>query len=53
VPGVFRTPFQTRPLDLGTDAFYTSRKEAVDALLQEVADGGAGEAEVVVMQARL
>ena len=43
VPGVFRTPFQTRPLDLGTDAFYTSRKDAVDALLQEVAEGGAGE----------
>lgn len=34
LPDVFRNPFQTAPLDLGTDAFYPSRREAIDQRLQ-------------------
>jgi Fanconi-associated nuclease 1 len=40
LPEVFRTPFQTAPLDLGSDAFYPARREALDARLQLV--GGRG-----------
>ncbi len=29
VPDVFRTPFQTAPLDLETDAFYPTRRDMV------------------------
>lgn len=42
VPGVFRTPFQTCPLDMGTDAFYPARQHLLDTRLQAVADGQAG-----------
>ncbi|XP_066541617.1 core-binding factor subunit beta isoform X1 [Hoplias malabaricus] len=31
VPDVFRTPYQTCPLDLHTDTFYGNRKEAIEA----------------------
>ncbi|GLI71599.1 hypothetical protein VaNZ11_016863 [Volvox africanus] len=41
VPGVFRSPFQTAPLDLDTDAFLPARREAVDARLQLIASGAA------------
>ncbi|KAI3439047.1 hypothetical protein D9Q98_001457 [Chlorella vulgaris] len=41
VPDVFRTPFQTAPLDLNTVSFYPSRKEAVEACLGRVAAGEA------------
>ncbi|GAX84969.1 hypothetical protein CEUSTIGMA_g12390.t1 [Chlamydomonas eustigma] len=41
VQDVFRTPFQTAPLDLGTDAFYPARKQAIEDRLQAVAEGGA------------
>ncbi len=34
LPDVFRTPFQTAPLDLGTDAFFPARRALVDARLQ-------------------
>ncbi|KAG1651664.1 hypothetical protein FOA52_011853 [Chlamydomonas sp. UWO 241] len=39
VPNVFRTPFQTAPLDLGTEVFYHARREAADARLTEIASG--------------
>nr|XP_023673054.1 fanconi-associated nuclease 1 [Paramormyrops kingsleyae]XP_023673055.1 fanconi-associated nuclease 1 [Paramormyrops kingsleyae] len=31
IPDVFRNPYQTCPLDLHTDSFYESRREAVEA----------------------
>ncbi|XP_077174451.1 fanconi-associated nuclease 1 [Paroedura picta] len=34
VPDVFRTPYQSYPLDLYTDSFYENRKEAIEARLQ-------------------
>ena len=34
LPDVFRSPFQTAPLDLATDAFYPSRRHLVDDCLQ-------------------
>ena len=34
LPDVFRSPFQTAPLDLATDAFYPSRRSLVDDCLQ-------------------
>ncbi|KXZ52525.1 hypothetical protein GPECTOR_9g569 [Gonium pectorale] len=43
VPEVFRSPFQTAPLDLDTDAFLPSRRELVDARLQAIAGGAAPE----------
>eukprot|EP00850_Spirogloea_muscicola_P009276 SM000052S17668 [mRNA] locus=s52:48375:53421:+ [translate_table: standard] len=39
VPDVFQTPFQTAPLDLNTDAFYTARRELIDRQLEEVRQG--------------
>lgn len=42
VPDVFRTPFQTAPLDLGTPTFYLARKQQVDERLNEIASGNAG-----------
>eukprot|EP00887_Chlorella_sp_A99_P003277 scaffold9.g3277.t1 len=41
VPDVFRSPFQTAPLDLDTDAFYPARREAIEARLARVAAGEA------------
>eukprot|EP00897_Mesotaenium_endlicherianum_P008066 jgi/Mesen1/7288/ME000373S06360 len=34
VPDVFQTPFQTAPLDLRTDAFYTARRELIERQLE-------------------
>eukprot|EP00850_Spirogloea_muscicola_P018365 SM000167S02978 [mRNA] locus=s167:251131:256223:- [translate_table: standard] len=39
VPDVFQTPFQTAPLDLNTDAFFTARRELIDRRLEEVRQG--------------
>jgi hypothetical protein len=54
VPEVFRTPFQSAPLDLGTDAFYPARREALDERLQQVGSGswvlGAGVAGQCVLE---
>ena len=36
VPNVFIDRFQTVPLDLNTDDFYSSRKEAIDGKVQEL-----------------
>lgn len=36
VPDVFQTPYQDRPLDLFTEAFYKSRAEAIETRLHEV-----------------
>ena len=45
VPGVFRSPFQTAPLDLGTDAFFPARKAAIERRLQEVSAADADDLE--------
>ncbi|KIM22252.1 hypothetical protein M408DRAFT_28886 [Serendipita vermifera MAFF 305830] len=36
VPGVFETVYQTAPLDLVHDTFYSARKELVDKRLEEI-----------------
>ena len=36
VPDVFVSPYQDRPLDLYTDAFYKSRKESIDLRLENI-----------------
>ncbi|KAG9020285.1 hypothetical protein FS842_007431, partial [Serendipita sp. 407] len=41
VPGAFETPYQTAPLDLVMDTFYTSRKEVIDARLKQILNGDA------------
>ncbi|CAN8288526.1 unnamed protein product [Cochlearia groenlandica] len=43
VPGVFRTRFQTAPLDLETESFYLTRKETIESQLEKVANGMAEE----------
>lgn len=42
VSDVFRTPFQTAPLDLGSDTFYQDRCEAIEAVLKQIEDGEGG-----------
>lgn len=42
VPGVFQSPFQSAPLDLHTDSFYTSRESTIMKRLEEVRNGKAG-----------
>lgn len=41
VPDVFRTSFQTAPLDLGHPGFYESRKQVIENILEKVKCGGA------------
>jgi len=36
VPGAFETAYQTAPLDLIHDTFYSSRKELIDERLEEL-----------------
>lgn len=43
IPNVFQTAYQTCPLDLHTDAFYPSRISEVNARLNEIANGKAGD----------
>ncbi|KAL7081099.1 hypothetical protein ACP275_14G018200 [Erythranthe tilingii] len=43
VPNVFRTKFQTAPLDLETDSFYEARKSLIEALLDKIVNGMAEE----------
>ncbi|XP_057783244.1 fanconi-associated nuclease 1 homolog isoform X2 [Salvia miltiorrhiza] len=43
VPNVFRTKFQTAPLDLETDSFYETRKSLIEAHLEKIRDGMAEE----------
>ncbi|XP_024192278.1 fanconi-associated nuclease 1 homolog isoform X2 [Rosa chinensis] len=43
VPNVFRTRFQTAPLDLETDSFYLVRKNHIESHLQKILDGMAEE----------
>ncbi|XP_073048729.1 fanconi-associated nuclease 1 homolog isoform X3 [Primulina eburnea] len=43
VPNVFRTKFQTAPLDLETDNFYEVRKSLVEELLDKIREGMAEE----------
>nr|XP_023925161.1 fanconi-associated nuclease 1 homolog isoform X3 [Quercus suber] len=39
VPNVFRTRFQTAPLDMETDSFYLARKSCIESHLQKIHDG--------------
>ncbi|XP_010069382.2 fanconi-associated nuclease 1 homolog isoform X1 [Eucalyptus grandis] len=43
VPNVFRTKFQTAPLDLETDGFFLARKGLIETHLQNIHDGMAEE----------
>ncbi|XP_042439856.1 fanconi-associated nuclease 1 homolog isoform X2 [Zingiber officinale] len=43
VPDVFRSRFQTAPLDFDTDDFYTSREHLIECQLQKIEDGMAEE----------
>ncbi|XP_050237800.1 fanconi-associated nuclease 1 homolog isoform X2 [Mercurialis annua] len=43
VPNVFLNRFQTAPLDLETDGFYTARKTLIESHLQKIHDGLAEE----------
>eukprot|EP00898_Chlorokybus_atmophyticus_P003204 jgi/Chlat1/3885/Chrsp26S00304 len=40
VPDVFRTEFQTAPLDLHTDAFYVARTDLIAAQVERIREGG-------------
>lgn len=41
IPGAFETSFQTGPLDLVHDTFYSSRKEAIEERLRLIEEGHA------------
>ncbi|KAK2731607.1 hypothetical protein FQN57_003273 [Myotisia sp. PD_48] len=41
VPNVFQTPFQTCPLDLHTDSFYSARISEINRRLVEISNGEA------------
>jgi Fanconi-associated nuclease 1 len=36
LPGLFQTPYQSGPLDFGTDTFYTSRLSEIESLLDRI-----------------
>jgi len=48
VADVFRSPFQTAPLDLDTDAFYPARLQEIERRLQEVAAGDGDSIELAI-----
>lgn len=48
IPGAFETPYQSAPLDLIDDTFYFSRKEMIEARLEEIRAGKAPEVIVKV-----
>ncbi|KNE71579.1 hypothetical protein AMAG_16141 [Allomyces macrogynus ATCC 38327] len=39
VPGVFETPYQSAPLDLGSECFYRSRQEQIERKLAQIESG--------------
>ncbi|KAM5431303.1 putative phosphodiesterase I [Microsporum canis] len=41
IPNVFQTPFQTCPLDLHTDSFYSSRVSEINSRLAQISNGEA------------
>lgn len=41
VPNVFQTPYQTCPLDLHTDAFYSARISEINMRINEIGEGKA------------
>ncbi|KAF8623325.1 hypothetical protein AX15_006403 [Amanita polypyramis BW_CC] len=43
VPGAFETPYQTAPLDLADDTFYHTRKDLIEARLEEIRNDRARE----------
>ncbi|KAG0179196.1 hypothetical protein DFQ29_002419 [Apophysomyces sp. BC1021] len=43
VPGVFETPYQTAPLDFGSDAFYIGRSELINTRLDDILRGQCSE----------
>lgn len=43
IPNVFQTAFQTAPLDLFSDTFYSARLGEINARLAEIANGGGRE----------
>lgn len=43
VTDVFQTPYQDKPLDLFTEAFYKSRRSAIETRLEEISAFGAAE----------
>ncbi|KAK4628782.1 Fanconi-associated nuclease 1 [Fulvia fulva] len=43
IPNVFQTAYQTCPLDLHSDAFYPSRISEVNARLNDISNGEAGQ----------
>jgi hypothetical protein len=40
IPGVFVSPFQTRPLDLNSEFFYILRRTQIDERLKMIREGG-------------
>lgn len=43
VPGAFETAYQTAPLDLAHDSFFSAREAAIEERLKEIEDGKARE----------
>lgn len=41
VPDVFRTPFQTAPLDLSCPSFYPARRQVIEDTLSRIRSGAA------------
>ncbi|GAV66169.1 VRR_NUC domain-containing protein/HIRAN domain-containing protein [Cephalotus follicularis] len=53
IPNVFRTRFQTAPLDLETDSFYRVRKSLIESHLQKINDGMAEEILIISWDAHV
>lgn len=43
IPGAFETPYQTAPLDISHESFYTSRQHLIDERLHDIRHGKAHE----------
>jgi Fanconi-associated nuclease 1 len=39
VPGAFETPYQTGPMDLGHDTFFSARRKEIEERLEEIERG--------------
>ncbi|CAO3625770.1 unnamed protein product [Cunninghamella echinulata] len=47
LPGVFETPFQTAPLDLGTDAFYVGRIGMINERINQIGKKGSDYLDII------
>lgn len=50
VPGAFETPYQTAPLDIMDMSFFSARRVAIEARIEDIRNGNARELALKVLE---